>query len=314
MKKEEKKGGAILLKPDGDSLLQILHIFDAKHDFDKFPDIKDYINKMFDRYISTSTFSQTIKDEFIKLYQQNDNNYEEFILNYIISKNNLLVDSIDQNTNIMYVDINDTNDKFLFFKREDKTTINTIDVDNDELANTIKDFYDFNTFTKDKYQYLYDTSVKTHNSLDAQIRHLKSDILDNFSTHITPFENAYDPHSSTKINIFSDNEFDEYNRITDYNFNQSIEEHYSAIRNLTRYYLNFTTTKSVDYTDLYLPTIKLINFDINKIIYNLQKYIITSGINTTIISKTFNLQTIKDHLEHGEQFNIGNNILFFNLF
>ena len=310
-KKEEKKGGAILLKPDGDSLLQILHIFDAKHDFDKFPDIKDYINKMFDRYISTSTFSQTIKDEFIKLYQQNDNNYEEFILNYIISKNNLLVDSIDQNTNIMYVDINDTNDKFLFFKREDKTTINTIDVDNDELANTIKDFYDFNTFTKDKYQYLYDTSVKTHNSLDAQIRHLKSDILDNFSTHITPFENAYDPHSSTKINIFSDNEFDEYNRITDYNFNQSIEEHYSAIRNLTRYYLNFTTTKSVDYTDLYLPTIKLINFDINKIIYNLQKYIITSGINTTIISKTFNLQTIKDHLEHGEQFNIGNNILFF---
>ena len=258
-----KKGGSNL-KVSGDNLLKILHIFDAKHDFDKYKLIKTYIDDMYDNYIKSPLISQSEKDIFNSLYERNGANYEEMILQYIFIHNKDIFDNVDDNANVIYIDINTDATKFVYFSKENKDKKREgfdIDADDQEtvynaLINIIKSFYDFKE-TPDKYGYIFDTNISSvkYDGLGETYHHIKEGVFDKISQQLLPFENAYDPHSSTEIKI-PDIEFDNYNNITDINFNNEIvgKEHQSAIRDLTRTYFNFST-KKVD--DLYFPNIKL---------------------------------------------------------
>jgi hypothetical protein len=289
------KGGSNL-KNSGDNLLKILHIFDAKHDFDKYKSIKTYIDVMYDNYIISSSFSQAEKDIFQSLYERNGANYEEMILQYILIHNKDIFDSVDDNANVIYIDVNTDATKFEYFSKENKDKNREgfdIDADDQEtiynaLINIIKTFYDFKE-TPDKYGYIFDTNISSvkYDGLGETYHHIKEGVFDKISEQLFPFENAYDPHSSTEIKI-SDAELDIYNEITNLNFNNKIvgKEHESAIRDLTRKYFMFST-KKID--DLYFPNIKLNICDINDLNNKIDRISILSDDNKNIIKGILNI-------------------------
>ena len=289
------KGGS-RLKVCGDNLLKILHIFDAKHDFDKYKSIKTHIDEMFNNYIKLPFISQPEKHIFESLYERNGANYEEMILQYILIHNKDIFDSVDDNANVIYIDINTDATKFEYFSKENKDKKrDAIDIDADDqktvyeaLITIIKTFYDFKE-TSDKYGYIFDTNISSvkYDGLGETYHHIKEGVFDKISEQLLPFENAYDPHSSTEIKI-PDAEFDIYNEITKLNFNNEIvgKEHESAIRTLTRKYFNFST-KKID--DLYFPYIKLNVCDITELNNKIDRISILLPDNINIIKDILNI-------------------------
>jgi hypothetical protein len=256
-----KKGGTNL-KPDGETLLKILHIFDAKHDFQNTPSIKTYIDEMYFKY-KTTLINSNLIGIIDNLYHRYGGNYEETILQYIVLFQNDIFDNLDDDTaNVMYIDVNADANKFEYFSKKNKDNKEEEDIDitdpqtvYDALINIIKNFYDFKG-SPNKYGYIYDTNIATnYRGLDNTYHNIRKEVFDKISIQLFPFENAYDPHSSTNIEI-PESDFDNYNNITNIIFNEKINdnEHYSAIRDITRTYFNFTTI--ID-DDRYYPNIKL---------------------------------------------------------
>ena len=289
------------LKTSGNNLLKILHIFDAKHDFDKYKLIKTYIDDMYENYISSSSFSQVEKELFNSLYERNGANYEEMILQYILIHNKDIFDTVDDNANVIYIDVNTDATKFEYFSKENKDKKRDgydIAADDQEtvynaLINIIKTFYDFKE-TPDKYGYMFDTNISSvkYDGLGETYHNIKEGVFDKISTQLLPFENAYDPHSSTDIKI-PDVEFDMYNQITDINFNNEIvgEEYKSAIRDLTRKYFNFTT-KNID--GIYFPNIKFNICDITSLNDKIDRISILSAESRNIIKSIFNIDKLSN--------------------
>ena len=294
------KGGNNL-KSSGDNLLKILHIFDAKHDFDKYKSIKTYIDDMYENYIASSSFSQTEIELFNSLYERNGVNYEEMILQYILIHNKDIFDNVDDNANVIYVDVNTDATKFEYFSKENKDKKRDgydIAADDQEtvynaLINIIKNFYDFKE-TPDKYGYMFDTNISSvkYDGLGETYHNIKEGVFDKISTQLLPFENAYDPHSSTDI-VIEDVEFDVYNQITNLNFNTEIfgEEYKNAIRDLTRRYFNFTT-KKID--NIYFPNIKFNICDIASLNDKIDRISVLSIDNRNIMKSIFSIDKLSN--------------------
>ncbi len=296
------KGGNLTVL--GDEILRILHIYDAKHDFgSESTNINKYIK---DLYLSDSrilipdggtTPAQADKyDKYDKLYNDYTSNYEENILNYIISNNDKLIDVDDDNACFMYVDINSSADKYIFFDSKGKVPKQkeTFNTDDDELETIIKDYYNYNN--RQDIGYLYDTCVHTYSKLDEKIKHIAKNVLNKFSNQLYPFENAYDPHSSSVIDIPMDMT-DIYRNITDTNFNRNNpnNQHLSAIRDMTREYLNFNvrefTIDGINKTYINIKLNKLNTINLNELINNL-----SSSTTTTSLIGSFYLENIKHNL------------------
>jgi len=312
-----KKGGTGNLKEAGDALLKVLHIFDAKHDFENNNLIKSYINQMYYDFINSpsSSFTPNQQDILTSLYRRNGANYEEMILQYIVLFQNEMFDDYDEyNDNIIYIDVNADADKFEYFskKNKDKQKREEIDINADNqqsvyqaLINIIKKFYDFNG-PPDKYGYVYDTNIHTqYKGLENTYHNIKEGVFDKISKQLFPFENAYDPHSSTKIEIPA-GEFQTYNDITDINFNQNYpNEYYSAIRNLTRSYLNFNTIKL---DNLYYPNIKLNKYNLTEIKGIINTLQITQNSKTYIENSIFNFNNLQQPNSSYTQYNLNFNL------
>jgi hypothetical protein len=242
--KQQIKGGS--LTTYGNDLLKLLHLFDAKHDFSKHSNyISDYIKDKFDVTIQPIAASLTYQQnkDLTSLFELTDD-YEEQVLNHVISNNTkLLSDSTDDNANIMYIDIelNDNPQHYIYFDNLNPLNKNqTFNIAYDSIADIIKNFYNFSDAKIDKTGYLFDTQVRTYDKLDIFVKHLRTTVLNKFSKQLFPFENAYDPHSSTLIEFPTLEDDAKFKAITNYNFNvATANEHLSAIRDKTREFLNF---------------------------------------------------------------------------
>jgi hypothetical protein len=249
--KRKLKGGNYGLTNRGNDLLKVLHLCDAKHDFSKISaNIADYIDEKFDRLINIAGLIESgnaHKDFLQQELFENKNNYEENILRYVMSSTkDVLSDVSDDNANIMYIDVNLTTQQYEYRDNLNMAVINTTqDKEYDSLAELIKNFYNFTDGNNNNIGYLFDTQVKTHATLDQFIKHLTTDILNKFSVQLYPFENAYDPHSSTKIEFPSPDDDEKFEAITNANFNTPLlnNEHFSAFRDLTRENLNICHIK-----------------------------------------------------------------------
>jgi len=241
------KGGSSSLTIRGDDFLKYLHIYDAKHDFsDKAIIIKDYIKNKFKNFNEPSTHLNLpgFKNDYEELFN-NSNDYEENILKYVIENIKELVSDIsDDNANIMYIDVdlNAIPQNYIYRDDINPAIKSTVNLDYQTLAEVIKTFYNFEDKQKEDIGYLYDTVVKTHSKLDEFVKNLTTKILNLFSTQLYPFENAYDPHSSTDIVFPTPADVVNFKQITDINFNQlkgANKEYLSAIRDITREHLGF---------------------------------------------------------------------------
>ena len=237
-----KKGGGGL-KKEGEEFLSILHILDRKHDFiEGVNDIMTlYINNDSDNNIKLKLLNNIIlRDKVLELYNTSKSKgYEDKIVLDILNKimDNKYIENTANYTNFCFLDIGKTKEKLEIY--ELKKLVANIDIDNtiaddiyNKIIDKIKTFYEY-TADPLRIKYLLDIDIKTNvNSLDRYV-------YPNIGTHLHPFEDVFDPHSSARIVVDPAN-IDLYRQITNANFNSPVnitENIYSAIRNITREYI-----------------------------------------------------------------------------
>ena len=239
-----KKGGGGL-KQEGHVFLSILHILDRKHDFIEGvnDDMTLYINTDSTDNIDKKLLGNLIlKDKVLELYKRSKSNgYEDKIVLDILNKiiDNKYIENTMNYINFCFIDIGKAKEKLDIYELKKMSQV--IDVDKaiandiyDKIINIIKVFYGYATAANIKY--LLDIDIKTNvNSLDKNV-------YPNIGTQLHPFEDVFDPHSSARIVVDPAN-IDLYKNITNSNFNSPVggivENIYSAIRDITRKYINF---------------------------------------------------------------------------
>lgn len=240
-------GGNARLSTMGNSVLDILHLLDRKHDFlgTLSQDITEYINTE-----TTHIFSRIdplIKDTYQNLYKSS--NYEPDITIEILNKimdGKYLASGKQNITNFMFIDIDDSKTAFDIF--EDKKYIQKVDFNNITEAYTkikekVKSFYNY-TDDKSKQKYILDIDISNPN-----LSGFEQNLYNQFAEHLYPFENAFDPHSSSTIIFPGDNQTEKdaneelFKVITNHNFNNPtqapLKQNDYAIRDVTKKFLKF---------------------------------------------------------------------------
>jgi len=229
------KGGGKLTSL-GDSFLSILHILDRKHDFASVssPKVKDYIVETAKKNIETLLgVNSKFKNEMLQMYS--NSGMEKKILIYTIDKiiDGSYIENTDSYVNFSFIDRGENDDLDVYNLKTKRSPINygSIIDEHQKIAKIIKDFFKYSDNTN---KYIYDINL-THTFStdlhDAFYRELGEQLL--------PYENAFDPHSSEKIEVPVGYE-SIYEGITNSNFNIfEVQEYLSAIRNKTRDYLGF---------------------------------------------------------------------------
>ena len=241
------KGGGKLTSL-GDSFLSILHILDRKHDFASVssPKVKDYIVETAIKNIETLLgVNSKFKNEMLKMYS--NSGMEKKILIYTIDKiiDGSYIENTDSYVNFSFIDRGENDDLDVYNLKTKRSPINygSIIDEHQKIAKIIKDFFKYSDNTN---KYIYDINL-THT--------FSTDLHDAFyrelGEQLFPYENAFDPHSSEKIEVPIGYE-SIYEGITNSNFNVfEVQEYLSAIRNKTRDYLGFEYYNSITYNKYY---------------------------------------------------------------
>jgi hypothetical protein len=241
------KGGNNKLTSLGNSFLSVLHILDRKHDFnsDSSVDIKEYIydngNVIINGLLGTNQYYKT---QILDMY--NDSSMEKKILLNTIDKiiDGSYIEDTQSFANFSFIDrgIDDSLDVYKLKTKKSSINFAANMDENDKIAQIIKEFFNYNDNTN---KYIKDINLTSIFSQD-----IDDDFYAKLGEKLRPFENAYDPHASEKIEIPPNME-DIYKHITDLNFNKlsvSVPQYYSAIRDITREYLGFEYYKDPDPT------------------------------------------------------------------
>ena len=266
----KKKYGGIDLTPSGNNFLSILSTLDCKHDFVDTVNsaITRFINATGTRNINAKIANTTHRDEINELFNNKKQLYEEDIINNSIlhilghKQPEYYPDNGDF-SNFAYIDMNDTADKLDIYEKLNITPNITSDVTindvHDKLIEYIKFFYRFDNINfMDTYKYLLDTDVKLYDKFEIlNERHKK--LYDKLGKQLYPFENAFDPHSSNKIEMDPVDEqlyIDITNQIFNYDaaHPENANDYKFAINKNVNKYFGFTIHKDPA-TNIYFPCI-----------------------------------------------------------
>jgi hypothetical protein len=278
----KKKYGGNNLTASGDDFLSILAALDCKHDFAENvnDDITKYVHSFGEKIITSKIKDAKFKTEINELFETNQT-FEEDIMNNCILHilGNKDPDYLPDNSdfiNFAFIDMNETATKLNIYEKLNITQNNTVDAAVDvsvadihtKIIEYIQKFYRFNANPTNKYKYLLDTDLKLYDKFEnLDKRHEK--LYDRIGKQLYPFENAFDPHSSNKIEIDIDDSVDDYINITDKIFNYpdaDIPKDYKfAINKNVNKYFYFTINKDST-TNTYYPCIIFRKYDKAKMI------------------------------------------------
>jgi len=278
----KKKYGGNNLTASGDEFLSILAALDCKHDFAEKvnDDITKYVHSFGEKIITSKIKDAKFKTEINELFETNQT-FEEDIMNNCILHilGNKDPDYLPDNSdfiNFAFIDMNETATKLNIYEKLNITQNNTVDAAVDvsvadihtKIIEYIQKFYRFNANPTNKYKYLLDTDLKLYDKFEnLDKRHEK--LYDRIGKQLFPFENAFDPHSSNKIEIDIDDNVDDYINITDKIFNYpdaDIPKDYKfAINKNVNKYFQFTINRDIA-TNTYYPCIIFRKYDRAKMI------------------------------------------------
>ena len=257
--------GGSKLNTHGNNFLSILGLLDCKHDFAKKSSvINNYITNIGNNLITDKIKDIDEKDEISKLFLNNKSFEEDILLNCIrhISGTKLpeYFNSSEKFNNLVFIDINDTNDKLnvheeLNINKSEEIAFIISNI-HAKIIDYIKRFYRFDSTQPQNYKYLFDTDVKLYQTFDI-LNNRHHDLYDKLGEQIYPFENAFDPHASNEIRIPDDNTMKLYNSITDEIFNYAnTQDNYNndynfAIKKENNKYLGFTIKKDALNNNIY---------------------------------------------------------------
>jgi|688.fasta_scaffold00546_47 hypothetical protein len=278
----KKKYGGNNLTASGDEFLSILAALDCKHDFAEKvnDDITKYVHSFGEKIITSKIKDAKFKTEINELFETNQT-FEEDIMNNCILHilGNKDPDYLPDNSdfiNFAFIDMNETATKLNIYEKLNITQNNTVDAAVDvsvadihtKIIEYIQKFYRFNANPTNKYKYLLDTDLKLYDKFsNLDKRHEK--LYDRIGKQLFPFENAFDPHSSNKIEIDIDDNVDDYINITNKIFNYpdaDIPKDYKfAINKNVNKYFQFTINRDIA-TNTYYPCIIFRKYDRAKMI------------------------------------------------
>ena len=279
-----KKTGGSSLTDMGKKFLSILSELDKKHDFVmKVSDpITHYINNT-GKSVINSIYTDPINNTlFNNLFASNKDYEEDIMINFInntigTANNSVYFNNIKSFSSFAFIDIADVGTKLEIFhkspfNKDTDVQINQAIADDiyDKLKDYINKFYKFNPTSFNNYKYLLDIDLKL-NKRFKNYTHFHHNLYNKIGNQLYPFENAYDPHPSNKIDI-SITDRDDFIKITNTNFNYNkaqipdFNENDYAVKEIVNKYLSFNVIQAQG--TIYHPCINLKLYDKNKLTNN----------------------------------------------